>query len=440
MSKNKTRAKPSIHPVVSARVSAGTKKTLPVIIYSHRTILDIKDHLLEYYGKIKYELPFMNAVAVEIHSEHIEKIASHKMIKFIDDDAKVFKTMDIASQCISTADILKLGATGKSVGIAVVDTGVAPHHDLMKPTNRIIAFKDFVNNNTAPYDDDGHGTHVAGIIAGNGFSIPEYRGIASEANIIAVKVLDGNGSGSTSDILAGIQWVIDHKDKYNIKIINLSLGTPADTIYKDDPLAKGASAAVEKGLTVVAAAGNSGPKRGTINSPGISPYVITVGAVDDNRTPSRNDSFVADFSSRGPTASGLAKPDVVAPGVDIMSLSYTNLKGYVSQSGTSMATPMVSGAAALLYDKNPDLTPAQIKRMISYSCVTIRGVSRYSQGAGIINLKNMMNVQENENRRSRNPRYRRPSRTEESKPNINVPDLPFPSDEMNLLFLIYLLL
>lgn len=339
-------------------------------------------------------MPFINAVAAEIPTDSVDPLAFYDMIKYIDDDTKVFKCINIASQFAGSQTVNKYGYKGKGIGIAIIDTGVAPHNDLTKPYNRIVGFKDYVNNKNSPYDDDGHGTHVAGIVAGNGYSQSKYSGIAPEANIIGVKVLDSSGSGSTSDILAGLQWIINNKEKYNIKIVNMSLGTPADSSYREDPLAKGATGATNHGLTVVTAAGNNGPRRRTINSPGISPYVITVGAINDNRT-SYNDISIANFSSRGPTRSGEIKPDIMAPGVDIVSLSNKNLSGYTSHSGTSMAAPIISGAAALIHEKEGDISPQQIKRIIKNTATPIRGESRLSQGAGIANIPRMLGLDEN---------------------------------------------
>ncbi|MBF8982320.1 S8 family peptidase [Lutibacter sp. B2] len=388
---NKIRAQ-FVHPVVVTRMSAGTKDFIPAIVYSEKTCDHIKECVLNAGGKIKYHLPLINAIAVELPATSIDEVAAHNMIQFINHDAKVFKCMDNASLAIDARLVNDSGYTGKDVGIAIVDTGVYPHNDLVKPTNRIIAFKDIVNGKTSPYDDDGHGTHVAGIAAGNGYSNPIYRGIAPEANIIGVKVLDENGSGSTSDILAGLQWVVDNKDKYNIKIVNMSLGAPADTSYMEDPLAKAAASAVAHGLTVIAAAGNSGPNARTVTTPGISPKVITVGAVDDNKTYSYEDDFVADFSSRGPTPSGLVKPNIVAPGVDIISLSYKGSTKYVSHSGTSMASPMVAGSAALLLEKEPDLTPSEISSKMTNTAVNINE-SRNAEGSGIISIRGMLDLE-----------------------------------------------
>ncbi|WP_068557916.1 S8 family peptidase [Thermotalea metallivorans] len=382
-----------VHPTVLKRIAAGSKQTLSVIVYSHGNCDHIRECIVKAGGKIKYELPVIHAIAAEIPAESIDQVAAHHMVQYINDDAKVFKCMDMASLAANAGLVHDAGYTGKGIGIAILDTGVYPHNDLVKPTNRIVAFKDFINNRTHPYDDDGHGTHVAGIAAGNGYSNERYKGIAPEANIIGVKVLDEKGSGTTSDIVAGIQWVIDNKDKYNIRVINMSFGSPADASYRDDPLARAAEAAVKNGLTVVVSAGNSGPNPRTITTPGIAPSVITVGAVDDNRTSTYEDDFVANFSSRGPTPGGIMKPDVVAPGVDITSLSNTGPGAYVSHSGTSMAAPMVAGAAALLYEKESNLSPSAVKAKIMNTAVPITQ-SRNAGGSGIINVNKALGVEE----------------------------------------------
>ncbi|QXM06976.1 S8 family peptidase [Crassaminicella indica] len=394
MNINKIRAQ-FVHPIVVARMSAGTKETIKTIVYSQGTCEHIHDLILDAGGKIKYSIPLINAVVAELPSKAIDHVAAHHMIQFINHDAKVFKCMDNAALAVAGHLVHDIGYTGKGIGIAILDTGIYPHDDLVKPINRIIAFKDIVNNKSYPYDDDGHGTHVAGIAAGNGYANKKYKGIAPEANIIGVKVLDETGSGSTSDILAGLQWVIDNKDKYNIKIVNMSLGAAAEKSYREDPLAKGAAQAARQGLTVITAAGNSGPNPRSITSPGISPAVITVGAVDDNRTTSYEDDFVANFSSRGPTIGGVSKPNIVAPGVDIVSLSNKGHSSYVSHSGTSMATPMVSGTAALIYQKYPDISSSEVQAKLTNTAINI-GSSRYSEGAGILNIRGALDLDNEE--------------------------------------------
>ena len=382
-----------VHPVVLKRIAAGTKEQLSVIVYSQNTCDHIRECIQKSGGRIKYELPLIHAIAATIPAASVDTIAQHHMVQYINDDSKVFKCMDLARLAADGDLVHEAGYSGRGVGIAVLDTGVYPHQDLIRPTNRIIGFKDFINNRTQPYDDDGHGTHVAGIAAGSGFTNERYKGVAPEANIIGVKVLDENGSGKTSDIIAGIQWVVDNRSAYNIKVMNMSFGSSADTSYQNDPLAKAAAAAVASGITVVVSAGNSGPNPRTITTPATAPSVISVGAVDDNRTSTYSDDFVADFSSRGPAIGNIQKPDVVAPGVDITSLSNKGPTSYATHSGTSMAAPMVAGVAALIYEKEPQLSPSQIKSRIMSTAIRIDG-SRSAEGAGIISIKKALGMQE----------------------------------------------
>ncbi|MDD2189754.1 MAG: S8 family peptidase [Eubacteriales bacterium] len=374
----------------------------PVIIYLKCTINEIRDCIIENYGQIKYELPFINAVSVEIPKEKIDKLAKNNMIGSISEDAIVSKTpifpeaRSVRATCENFEEDMEriFGSTerGKGVGVAVIDTGVAPHYDLIKPNNRITAFKDLLANKEMPYDDDGHGTHVAGIIAGNGYTSCKYTGTAPCANIIAIKALDDSGNGTESDILAALQWIVNNGSLYNIRVINLSLGIKVESPSDADPLVKGANAAVQCGYSVVTAAGNNGPGRFTINSPGISPMVITVGAADMTRCDEDGEITVARFSSRGPTFSGDAKPDLLAPGVEVYSLDGKNLKGYAVQSGTSMAAPVVSGVAACLYAINPCLTPAQVKKILLRDALPLSKEDRNAQGCGLLNYKMFLNL------------------------------------------------
>ncbi|MBQ3123606.1 MAG: S8 family peptidase, partial [Firmicutes bacterium] len=265
---------------------------------------------------------------------------------------------------------------GFGTTIAVLDTGVSPHYDLVKPQNRIVAFKDFINNKLLPYDDDGHGTHVAGIAAGNGYINGRLSGTAPMANIAAIKCLDENGGGAVSDILAGMQWVAENKNKYNIRVINLSLGI---NVYEEDffdPLVIATAALTRLGIVVVTAAGNSGPGKCTITSPGTSPYAVTVGSCKGRKA--------AEFSSRGPTLSGLHKPDLLAPGVDIVSLDSETCKNYSVHSGTSMSAPFVSGICACILSENPKLMPHQVKNILFRMLTPLSGLSRDVQGRGAL--------------------------------------------------------
>jgi serine protease AprX len=301
------------------------------------------------------------------------------------------------------------------VGVAVLDSGVTSWHDDLtgagiSTTQRVDQFVDFVNGQLMPYDDFGHGTHVAGIIAGNGFDSGGARsGIAPAARLVVLKVLDGAGQGRISDVIAAIDYVINVKDVLGIRIINLSVGAGVYESYDTDLLTLAAKRAVEEGIVVVAAAGNLGRsvdgslQYGGITAPGNAPWVLTVGASNHTGT---SPDVVAGFSSRGPTAiDGIAKPDVVAPGVRIASLSdpnsafYTShssylLSGtmptpyfpYLSLSGTSQAAPIVAGTVALMLQANPTLTPNAVKAILQYTAQPDNaGDDPLTQGAGLLN-------------------------------------------------------
>ncbi len=385
-----------ICPILSAKLSSQSREELPVIVQSsNNDYTQLKSLIFNLSAKDVYTLPLIGGMACNLTTEAIYRLADNPNIEYISFDSKVFALLDIATASIDANFPHEMGYLGEGVTVAVIDTGTSPHNDLTKPNNRIVGFKDFINNKTSPYDDNGHGTHVAGIIAGNGYSSRgKYAGVAPKANILSIKALDENGSGNTSDIIKAISWTIETKDKYNTKIINLSLGSPANNPCRTDPLCKAVERAVNSGLIVVVAAGNSGPSEKSILSPGISPSVITVGAVDDKRTPDPSDDTIANFSSRGPTKDGLMKPDIVTPGVNIMSLSNKKEDGYVSSSGTSMATPLVSGSAALLLNKYKDLKPHEVKEKLLKSCINLNSPPE-KQGSGMLNLKLLFNENNN---------------------------------------------
>src|SRR5213083_1066299 len=271
------------------------------------------------------------------------------------------------------------GTTGGGVTVAVLDSGVAADADLVQPDNRILASVNFADQRLTS-DPGGHGTHIAGIVAGNGTrSGGQFTGIAPQANVVDVRVLGNTGSGRISSVIRGIEWVLAHRAAHNIRIINLSFGAPARLPYRLDPMSAAVEIAWRRGLVVVAASGNGGPQRDTVVTPGIDPYVITVGATDDRGTIGRGDDMLAWFSAWG-SADSNAKPDLVAPGRRIVSLRVPgsaldtlfpdrvvvaqNGSTYFRLTGTSMATAVVSGAAALLLQRRPNLTPDQVKALL----------------------------------------------------------------------------
>ncbi|MGG3575398.1 S8 family peptidase [Bacillus gobiensis] len=319
---------------------------------------------------------------------------------------KVNTLLDIGVQSSHAKEVVRNNQTltGKGVTIAVIDTGIHPHADLK---GRIRGFVDFISHKKEPYDDNGHGTHCAGDVAGNGESSSgQYKGPAPEADLIGVKVLNKMGSGSLETIIQGIEWCMEFNEQYPddpIDIISMSLGSEALNYEneQEDPMVKAVEEAWNSGITVCVAAGNSGPEPKTISSPGISGKVITVGAFDDRDTEGASDDGVASFSSRGPTIYGKNKPDILAPGVNIISLRSPNSyldklqksarvgTAYMTMSGTSMATPICAGIAALILQQKPDAGPNEVKRLLIEGAALPEGIADPNVfGAGFIHAEN----------------------------------------------------
>ncbi len=347
------------------------------------------------------KLHVIQAIHTTLPCYALNQLCRCQHVKKVYTDRKKHVHLNCATPTVGANIAQQSGWTGKGIGIAVLDTGVYQHPDLTKPTNRIKAFKDFIQFKTKPYDDYGHGTHCAGDAASNGYqSRGKYKAPAPDAHVIGVKVLDKHGGGRDSNIIQGIQWCIQNKNRYQIRILSLSFGGQAELPYQKDPVCQAIQQAVKQGLVVVTSAGNEGPKSKTIDSPGISPDTITVGATNDRRKVSPTQNKLAKYSSRGPTLDGLAKPDLVAPGSSIISLLAPNSvlakkrkkqrvgKWYLKMSGTSMSTPIVAGIIAQLLQKEPQLTPIEVKRKLIQHATSL-GLSRNLQGSGLINSRFM---------------------------------------------------
>ncbi len=279
------------------------------------------------------------------------------------------------------------GFTGKGIGVAVLDTGCYPHEDLK---HRIAVFRDVVGRGTEPYDDNGHGTHVCGIIAGDGASSNgTHRGIAPGCHLIPVKVLDRRGNGYASDVLSGLRWICKNQDTYNIRIVNISVGSfSRKNMSENSALVRGVTDAWDAGLEVVVAAGNMGPASGTITTPGISRKVITVGCSDDDQEVTVMGNRMIDYSGRGPTGSCICKPDIVAPGASVISCANKS-RGYAAKSGTSMSTPFVSGALALLLEQQPELSNRDVKLLLRERAVDL-GLPKNQQGWGLLDIGRLL--------------------------------------------------
>lgn len=277
----------------------------------------------------------------------------------------------------------RFGLTGKGIGVAVLDTGISPHIDFGK---RIFRFEDILYHRKEPYDDCGHGTHVAGLIGGSGYaSGGRYCGVAPGCLLTGIKVLDYRGNGKKQDMLKGIQWVCDHASEYGIRILNISVGAAEPEQKLHDMLIESVEKAWDAGMVVVTAAGNMGPAPGSITAPGSSRKVITVGS---------SDMLVhhRGISGRGPTRECVCKPDLVAPGNEIISCAPIQMKRYyVKRSGTSMSTPLVSGAIALALEKDSSLTNVEIKMILKDSCRDL-GYGHNLQGWGELNLDKFLSV------------------------------------------------
>jgi serine protease AprX len=321
------------------------------------------------------------------------------------------QSLDVLSNTAVQADILakQYGFSGAGVGVAFVDSGFM-HETTPDIANSRVQFVDFVKSGASRNDPNGHGTHVAGILGGTGTQDANEAGIAPGTSIVSLKVLDKDGKGTIGDILAALDWVSKNYVANNIRVVNMSVGAGVYESYLTDPLTLAAKALVDKGVVVVAAAGNLGTNAkgelqwGGITSPGVAPWVITACAFSTNGTLGTADDTIASFSSSGPTwIDFTAKPDVCAPGVGIVSLAAPNSTlvnfgaaqtpswvlgpngSYLSLSGTSMATPFVAGTVALMLQANPNLTPNLVKAIIEYTAHEQAGVSPLRQGSGFLN-------------------------------------------------------
>ena len=351
--------------------------TLPLIVDFDHTPTEQDITMLEReVGYVhEWELPLIDAVAGRIPHTMILETTSLPGVVMLEldgvlqvqnGDMAVIHQVDLAQQ--------QTGYTGEGVTVAVIDTGIDSLHvglDDLDDDNstidpKVIAFYDPVNNpdktngtEIQAYDDQGHGTHCAGTVAGTGAPTYEHPGMAPQANLVGVKVLDAGGSGSFSVVMAGMQWTVENRYKFNIRAASMSLGGPGPiewTSDEEDSVNRYANEMVRAGISMLIAAGNSAAP-GTIGTPGGAEDVITVGALNKN-------TAIAEYSSEGPTEEGRVKPNVAFVGSDVMSAQHNSGDGYVAFSGTSMATPGVAGTVALMLQANPDLSPFDVRNIL----------------------------------------------------------------------------
>ncbi|MFS0865158.1 S8 family peptidase [Fredinandcohnia sp. 179-A 10B2 NHS] len=375
----------------------------------HESVKAVMDR---HYGcKIKHEFKTIDSCSATVTAAGLEELLQTcSTVKRVYLNSEVKALLNVATPSARADQVVRNGSklTGDGVTIAVIDTGIYPHQDL---EGRIIDFVDLVNSDPNPYDDNGHGTHCAGDAAGNGAaSGGKYVAPAPNANVVGIKVLDKLGSGSLDTVMRGVEWcILNNQDatKPRIDIISMSLGASAQRLNNEDadPMVQIVEKAWDSGIVVVVAAGNEGDEPNTIASPGISNKVITVGALDDRNTlDGRMDDAIAQFSSRGPTFYNVPKPDIVAPGVNIISLRSPNSyldkfqkanrveQNYFTLSGTSMATPICAGVVALMIEyrkkNNLPVSPTNIKGDLLSGADKWKGIDYNTYGAGYINAQN----------------------------------------------------
>nr|MBA3322599.1 S8 family serine peptidase [Pyrinomonadaceae bacterium] len=386
----------------------------------------------------------LNAVVVDLPAKEIAALAERDDVEYVTPDRPVKASMQLTREtsgaALAQAGLSPArGVTGKNVTIAVIDSGISDAHPDLQNRNgrsRVLTHVDFTGSARSG-DANGHGTGVASVAAGNGAAARGYAeagpGIASEADLVDLRALDENGTGSTSNVLQAVNWAIANRARYQIRVLNMSLGAPVRESHRLDPLCRAVAEAVRAGIVVVASAGNYGrtdeivgydangnPMHrlvfGSINSPGNSPYVITVGATDSRGTIRRSDDQVAEWSSKGPTQiDRFAKPDLVAPGRHVIAAMSQEPNAtmptttpdrvqqsadagampnaYFKYSGTSFSTPVVAGTVALMLEANRSLTPSLVKAALVRTAQQLPGQTFatkarnvLTQGAGLVNV------------------------------------------------------
>ncbi|HEV8486968.1 MAG TPA: S8 family serine peptidase, partial [Blastocatellia bacterium] len=411
-------------------------------------------------GSVVRQFTSINGLLAELPKSNVLAIAARADVDHMSADHLAQQTASHL-EVATGADVVRgnktilntfTGLDGSGIGIAVLDSGIMVNHSdyygSLALVSRVAATQDTVSSNTAlaqfenvlglllgvslplpllgsNKDAYGHGSHVAGVAAGRNSGSsgsPGFQGIAPNARLIDVRVLDARGLGQVSDVIAGIDWVIANRLSLNIKVANLSLGAASTESWVTDPLCRSVRRAVASGITVVASAGNYGQTAsglecyGSISSPGNDPTVITVGAANTHQTNVRSDDSVTHFSSRGPTRGysvddsgvkhhdNLIKPDLIAPGNAIVAAesrgsylisvyysqlhtSGTGTSAFMKLSGTSVAAPVVAGAVALMLQKNPGLTPPLIKAILQYTAQPVWDANIVEQGAGLLNIE-----------------------------------------------------
>lgn len=373
-------------------MTLNSKRRLSVIVCYKNNLKSTKNSIIYNGGKIKYEYRSINSIACELSPLAIDKLSENPDVSFISFDYKANLCINRLSETIGIKHITPFSLTGKNIGIALLDTGCFPHPDLTSTKNSIVYFKDIINNIPKPYDDNGHGTFLSGIIASQGNTNKVYKGIAPDSKLCVFKCFDSLGFGTMSDIIMALDELIFIKDEYNIRVACLPFEFPYLNKLYINPLENIINKLIENNIAVVVPSGNLGPQNMSIYFPGNIKNVITVGGASVDLYP--KSIKIASFSGRGPTIDGINKPDFVVPCTNVLSLnSDTTYKPhlkykislqnpYKTASGTSIACAAVCASIAILLEKTPELSVKDIKSILVLSTKTI-GESKNAQGAGM---------------------------------------------------------
>lgn len=359
-----------IDPKLKYMISVKGIKTIPLILeIKHGIDNDVKRKLTRIGFKIKYEINFINHICGSLPARNFDSLKALVEINKIYYDGKALLMGKTFSPVDGQDFPIKMKSqllNGRGISIGFIDTGVHPKADFMRPRRRILAFKDFINGRKDTYDDSGHGTAAAAVS-----SIP-----ANEAGIVCAKAFDMSDHGFYSDIIASMDWILELKDRFNIRIVVINFGTVLQS-RSHDILALASEALWKSGLLVVSCAGNLGPERATITSPGHSSKLLTIGAFQiDNGKPS-----VSPWSSRGPTLNSTEKPDLVMPG-------HVSSEGFM---GTAASASLAAGFGAMIYEKKKDISPDDAKSLLKL-CTTSLGELKQAQGKGYIDIKKIEEI------------------------------------------------
>jgi serine protease AprX len=420
-------ATPAAGRQVSAQQSVAAKAVIDPALRGRRGLLNVvvqggrsaEPMVAPLGGRVTHDLSLIGGFSAIVPASSLNRIAALPGVRSITADSAmkvmaVSPTMDVSGlqppdvyqQVVQADQLQAAGDSGKGVTVALVDTGVTPMADTS--SQLVSVAQDPFGISHAPCinfagdgtcnDLYGHGTFIAGLIAGSGAaSSGEYAGVAPDAKVLSVKIAGADGSADVSTVIAAIQWVVAFRNVYNIKVLNLSLGTNGSQSYQLSPLDFAVEKAWQSGIVTVVSASNLGPGPSTIDKPADDPFVITVGAIDDSGTVALSDDNVPPWSARGPTAAdGLAKPDVVAPGVGLISLAAPGASittqfppamdaPYRQGSGTSMSTAVVSGLVADILSADPTWSPDRVKFALMSTAVPDASSDPTAIGAGLVN-------------------------------------------------------